>query len=342
MPTNRNALIRYKTIDKCLQNRFRKWTLEDLIDVVSETLYEYEGIDKGISKRTIQTDIQVMRSDRLGYNAPIVVKDKKFYTYEDPKYSITNIPLTNQDLNHLTEAVEFLKQFQGFSHFKALGGMVQKLEDHIYASKQKKRSVIDFDVNPNLKGLDYLDHIYKAIIKKQVLKISYQAFDANQASGVEFHPYLLKEYNNRWYMLGRKSSHSSIVNYALDRIQHLEILPGKYYLENDSFDPETYYRDVIGVTVKKEMQIEEVIFRVDEKNAQYIMTKPIHASQKRIGSDSKGVTFQLTIKINFEIERIFLGFGKDLEILSPDKLRKSIATNLNGALKNYPEMPLGN
>ena len=49
MPANRNALIRYKTIDKCLQNRYRTWTLNDLIDACSDALYEYEGIDKGIS-----------------------------------------------------------------------------------------------------------------------------------------------------------------------------------------------------------------------------------------------------------------------------------------------------
>lgn len=335
MPTNRNALIRYKTIDKCLQNRFRKWTLENLIEAVSEALYEYEGIDKGISKRTIQSDIQIMRSDKLGYNAPIVVVDKKYYTYDDPKYSITNIPLTNQDLSHLTEAVEFLKQFQGFSHFKALGGMVQKLEDHIYASQQKKHSVIDFDTNPNLKGLEFLDQIYQAIIKKQVLKVSYQSFDSKQPSEVEFHPYLLKEYDNRWYMLGRKGGQPKIINYALDRIKHLEVLSQKYYLENESFDPESYYKDVIGVTIRNDMEREKILFKVDKRNAQYLTTKPIHFSQRLVSSDLEDVTFSLDLKINFEIERIFLGFGKDLEIIEPKHLRDTIANNLKQAILNY-------
>nr|MBX2840503.1 phytanoyl-CoA dioxygenase [Flammeovirgaceae bacterium] len=98
MPVNRNALIRFKTIDKCLQNHYRKWTLDDLIDACSEALYEYEGIDKGVSKRTVQADIQMMRSDKLGYNAPIIVEERKYYAYEDKEYSITNIPLTDQDL----------------------------------------------------------------------------------------------------------------------------------------------------------------------------------------------------------------------------------------------------
>ncbi|MFN5648878.1 MAG: WYL domain-containing protein, partial [Sphingobacteriales bacterium] len=117
MPANRNALIRYKTIDQCLRNRRKRWTLEMLLDAVSDALYEYEGIDKGISRRTIQGDIQMMRSDKLGYNAPIIIKDRKYYTYEDPEYSITNKPLSEQDLHRINEAVEMLRQFKGFAHF---------------------------------------------------------------------------------------------------------------------------------------------------------------------------------------------------------------------------------
>ena len=99
MPLNRFALIRYKTIDQCLQNRFRRWTLDDLIEACSDALYEHEGVNKRVGLRTIQSDIQVMRSDKLGYNAPIKVVDKKYYTYGDPNYSIKNIPLSKQDLN---------------------------------------------------------------------------------------------------------------------------------------------------------------------------------------------------------------------------------------------------
>lgn len=77
MAQTKNALIRYKTIDKCLQNNYRQWTLDDLIEAVSEALFEYEGKENSVSKRTLQLDIQMMRSEKLGYNAPIVVYDKK-------------------------------------------------------------------------------------------------------------------------------------------------------------------------------------------------------------------------------------------------------------------------
>ena len=92
MPANKHALIRYKTIDRCLRNRYRKWTLEDLIEACSKALYEAEGISKGISMRTVQGDIQMMRSNKLGYNAPIEVYDLKYYRYADDKYSIMNMP----------------------------------------------------------------------------------------------------------------------------------------------------------------------------------------------------------------------------------------------------------
>ena len=97
MPANKNALIRYKTIDRCLRNRYRRWTIEDLVDACSDALYDMEGIRKGISLRTVQGDIQIMRSDKLGYNAPIEVYDRIYYRYADPQYSITEMPLSEED-----------------------------------------------------------------------------------------------------------------------------------------------------------------------------------------------------------------------------------------------------
>lgn len=105
MPANKNALIRYKTIDNCLRNRYRRWTLEDLVGACSDALYDMEGICKGISVRTVQGDIQMMRSDKLGYNAPIEVYDHKYYRYADEDYSIANMPLSQNDYNVMQEAV---------------------------------------------------------------------------------------------------------------------------------------------------------------------------------------------------------------------------------------------
>lgn len=109
MPANKNALIRYKTIDNCLRNKYRRWTIDNLVDACSDALYDMEGISKGVSLRTVQADLQIMRSDKLGYNAPIEVYDGKYYRYADPNYSIFDMPLSENDYEIMKEAVERLK-----------------------------------------------------------------------------------------------------------------------------------------------------------------------------------------------------------------------------------------
>ena len=109
MPANKNALIRYKTIDNCLRNKYRRWTLDDLVDACCDALYDMEGITKGVCARTVQMDIQIMRSDKLGYNAPIEVYDRIYYRYADPEYSITDMPLTLEDCKLIKEAIVLLK-----------------------------------------------------------------------------------------------------------------------------------------------------------------------------------------------------------------------------------------
>jgi hypothetical protein len=190
MPVNRNALIRYRTIDKCLQNRRKKWTIETLMDACTEALYEYEGIDRPISLRTVRLDLQAMRSDKLGYNAPIVVIDKKYYSYEHDDYSIANSPLTSQDLNVLQEVTHLLKQFKGFSHFNEVTEMVNKLEDKIYSEQFQQPSVIDFEKNDLLTGIEWLDVLYKYIINQATLQLTYQSFKARTANDIVFYPLL--------------------------------------------------------------------------------------------------------------------------------------------------------
>ncbi|MDY4852733.1 MAG: hypothetical protein SO188_07875 [Prevotella sp.] len=110
MPANKNALIRYKTIDNCLRNRYRRWTLDDLVEACCDALYDMEGITKGVCARTVQMDIQIMRSDKLGYNAPIEVYDRIYYRYADPDYSITEMPLSIEDCKLIKEAIILLEK----------------------------------------------------------------------------------------------------------------------------------------------------------------------------------------------------------------------------------------
>ena len=200
MPVNKNALIRYKTIDNCLRNKYRRWTLEDLVEKCSEVLYEMEGIKKGVSVRTIQGDIQMMRSDKLGYNAPIEVYEQKYYRYSDKDYSITQMPLTQNDFELMQEAVDMLRELKDFKQFNAISDIVSRLQENLAITKHNKRPIIHFDNVKDLKGIELLNPLYNYISHKQTIKITYQSFSSNKLIEYILFPYLLKEFRNRWFI----------------------------------------------------------------------------------------------------------------------------------------------
>ncbi len=335
MPVNRNALIRYRTIDSCLQNRYKKWTLDDLIAACADALYEYQGINTGVSRRTVQADMEIMRSNKLGYEAPIIVVDKKYYTYADKSYSITNIPLNNHDMQVLGEVTSLLQQFKGFNHFADLSEMVSKLEDKIYTQKTLSPPVIDFEKNDNLKGLEWIEVIRKAIVAKNTLWVTYQSFKAREANAFCFSAYLLKEYRNRWFALGQSHRNNSpLLTLALDRIQAIEVHEDAYR-ENNIINLATYYSDVLGVTKSPNQHDCEVVFWIDADNAPYVITKPLHPTQKLLSQDDTGKIFSIRVIPNFELERELLGFGAKLKVLGPRPLVKRIKEQLLTALDHY-------
>jgi len=337
MAQNKNALIRYKTIDKCLQNRYRKWTLDDLIDACSDMLYEYEGRMINVSKRTIQLDIQMMRSDKLGYNAPIIVYDKKYYTYEEEDYSITNIPITENDMHVLSESVEMLKQFKDFSLFSELGGIIQRLEDKVHTEKTQQAPIIYLEKNESLKGLEHLDVLYQSILKKMVLKLHYQSFKARQEAIYHLHPYILKEFNNRWFLVGKMVSDPRIMTLALDRINTIEYDLKTDYI-NNNFNGDEYYKNTIGVTVLNDKQLIDVILKIDRRNAPYVLTKPFHHSQELIEQhEDRSITIKMRVHHNYEFERLILGFGQSIKVIQPRNLKRRIKYYLKLALEQYDE-----
>lgn len=334
MATNKLALIRYKTIDNCLRNRFRKWTLEDLMEKVSDALYEYEGISSGVSKRTIQGDIQIMRSDKLGYNAPIAIVDRKFYTYTDSDYSITNSPITDSDMEKMKEIVSVLKHLNGFSYFDEMSDMIAKLENNLYKSADKKKNYIQFENNARLKGLEHINLLYQAILHKIPLLIAYQSFRALQPRQEIYYPYLLKEYRNRWFLLARPKK-GLLVTMALDRIVAFYELPKESFLEYEGIDFDCYFENLIGVTKSERDRAQKVILQFDKPNAPYVLTKPIHHSQTVLHEDEEGIMVSIDVILNFELEREILGFGECVKVLAPRNLVSRIKKRIAKAGNQY-------
>jgi predicted DNA-binding transcriptional regulator YafY len=335
MPVNRNALVRYRTIDKCLKNRRRTWTIEDLIQACSEALYEYEGIDKELSMRTLRLDLHAMRSGKLGYEAPIVVTNKKYYSYEDPSFSITNIPLTEQDLHTLKQVSQLLHQFKGFSHFSEMNELISKLDDKIYSEQFQRTPIIDFEKNELLTGMQWLEVLHKAVASETTVVLTYQSFKARNPSDIIFYPYLLKEYRNRWFVLGIKKQGKEIVTFALDRIQQITFPEKEPYRTHKNFNPYEYFQPIIGVTRNSGENAVTVQFLANPYHAPYIKTKPLHSSQQLIEERKEGMVFSIFVIPNFELERELIGYGEGIKVLSPNSLVRRIRKKVEHMLTLY-------
>ena len=335
MSINKLALIRYRTIDECLRNRLRKWTLEDLIEKVADVLYECEGITSGVSKRTLQADIQLMRSNKLGYNAPIIVTDKKFYSYEDPKYSITQAPINNKDVEKMKEIVGVLKQFNGFNYFDEMSEMIAKLENNLYKSTHRDGDYIQFENNQQLKGLQHINPLYQAILHKRPLLVEYKSFKAAQSQKNIYYPYLLKEYRNRWFLITRAQNGKSLTTLALDRIMVFQELPGEPFDPHRGIGFDRYFSDLIGVTKSEKDRPHKVILLIDKSNAPYVLTKPLHSSQSVLKEDEAGLLLRIDVVLNFELEREILGFGECMKVIAPRLLASRIKRRLETARQSY-------
>lgn len=333
MPVNKNALIRYKRIDQCLCNRYRKWTLDDLVEECAEALYEYEGIRRGVSVRTVQGDIQMMRSEKLGYEAPIEVYEHKYYRYSDPEYSITKLPISQNDIKTMKEAVDMLRQFEDFDHFTEMSDMVGRLQDNLSIVNGKK-SIVDFERNSNLRGLKFLNPLYNYISNRIVITIKYKSYSSKIAKSLTVHPHLLKEYRNRWFLFCTTNWNRKVINLALDRMEKIDEEVHIPYRDNREFNSEDYFKNIIGVS--KVGYVEKIEFQVSKEQVGYISTKPLHRSQViKETRDDGSVVFEMAIEPNVEFYQLMMGLSDSVKILSPQSVVEEMLRRLRKAIGLY-------
>lgn len=341
MPINKNASYRYRLIDQCLSNQGRHWTLKSLHHYISEKLieeFDARANEKGmaISERQLLDDIALMRKDPpQGYAAPIVRRKGQIY-YDDASFSISESPLNKQDLEAIQEALMLLKQFSVFPHYRELNQVVHKFKMRVnqFEGRTGGDNIIQFEQNETLKGINLLEPIYNCIRGQKPIMLVYQPFQLEIPIRTVFHPYLLKEYNNRWFLFGWDQGEKAIRNYPLDRIESFEPTAGNWYQSPD-FDPEKYFKNIYGVSLMEEEQLEEILLKATVEQAKYIKTKPIHPSQEIISNNESGVVFSLRLIPNYELESLILSFGDKVKVLAPERLARKLADRLERAGRQY-------
>lgn len=278
----------------------------------------------------------MMRSDKLGYNAPIEVYEHKYYRYADKDYSITDMPLSQNDYEVMQEAVDMLRQLQDFDQFSEMSDVVSRLQDKLSISQNNRKPIIHFDNVPDLKGLKLLNPLYNYIAHKQTLRIMYQSFSARQPHEYILCPYLLKEFRNRWFLFGSQFKNMKLLNLPLDRIEAYEVMDKLQYRDNPAFDTEHFFDDVIGVSKNIGDKAHHIVFWASPRQSKYISTKPLHPSQQLVQRHEDGsCTFSMDVVINRELYSVLMSYGAGICVLEPKKSARFMAENLENLVKQY-------
>ncbi len=335
MATNKHAIVRYRTIDRCLKDRDRSWTWQDLRDACEAAIEETTGRHAVISERTLKYDIAAMRSnDILGYYAPIRYDRKeKTYYYSDLKYSLTETPITKKDKRDLNSALQLLQQFIGQSHLMGLQTILTKLHNSIDRYDSENTKFIQFDHPLESKDQRWLYGLYQAILQKQCVNIVYHPFGKSRSTR-RVSPYLLKEYKRRWYLISFDHLKKAIRVYALDRIEDLSPSLDQYHLD-DEFHVEDYFRDIVGVSLLRDKEVVKIHIQVFGRQVDYFLTQPLHASQRIIERKDNSTIFEIRVRINIELIRELLSYGASVRVISPDLLVSQIREELVKQLNHY-------
>lgn len=330
MATNKNARLRYEALDKCFSNFSRKFFIEDLQEACARYLFQ-EGCDHTeVSKSQIYADIRFMKNSP-SMAAPIKAQwdgQRRYYRYTEEGFSI--VDLTDEELTELETTVKMLASFKGMPQFDWMFDIVNKLKKK-YKVRGEAKSFLSFDSNIDLQGLDNFKAIFGYIANEQPIAIVYEPFNKPQFTAV-LHPYFLKQYNNRWFLLGLNDEFKKISVFAIDRIISIEPAQAKFIPDHYIVDPEDYFYNVIGVTIPKEQNPVNVVLRFSEHRYPYVKAKPIHATQR---INDQECTVAINVVLNKELVSTILSFGDDVEVVEPEQLRNDVATILLSSCKKY-------
>ena len=333
MPQNKEAYTRYRIINSILVHH-KGATLKELRRACENTL------DKSVSERTIKTDIEAMRFDPvLGFEAPIVYnRGEGKYHYNRKDYSIDRFTLKEEEVQSLIYASMILEQFRKVKILEKVSGTVQKIAEHLKFQRAVKTNelsdYVDFEKVSEMPGIEFLDPLLDAILHKTVIRLTYQAFEKPRAYTHTFHPYLLKEYRNRWYIFGYNEYWNGLRIYGLDRVKSIENESSKEFRKPE-IPPKEYFRNIIGVTRFEGTEPEKIRLKFTNHQAPYIKTQPWHESQKVEDHTDDYTIITLNVHPSPELEILILGMHSEVEVLEPEGFRERIKEMILKANRKY-------
>ena len=349
MPVNKDAMARYRIIDRMLADPHKDYTTKDIEKAV---LLECPKV----SPRMIQKDIKALE-DEFGKELVRNAGGRGTVKYKDQSEPLFYQELTSDEEEILREALRSLGQFEGLENFSWLEILRKKLE---MSEEKEERPVISFYRNDLLRLHDnLLGQLYSAISRRKVIRFGYRRFaDKEQPyQQITVYPYQLRQYNNRWFLIcnpvGNKEypfDPKLIYNYALDRMDgKVEDMDGMPFIDTP-IDIDARFDEVIGVTFREDVELEPIVFAVKPYSIDYVLTKSIHSSQDEISPEAEKELkkkypqlkdckfFVVYCRPNYELYSRFASFGDAVVVIEPLSIRERIAKMFSAAADNYASL----
>jgi predicted DNA-binding transcriptional regulator YafY len=192
---------------------------------------------------------------------------------------------------------------------------------------------IQFEKSTVSLGNEHLTPLLEHIKSRKSVRIHYRKFSDDVLNEYELHPYLLKEYHNRWYLVAFNPKRNAIRTFGLERIEKVETAERKFTLEK-SFDPDLFFKHTIGITERSEKP-EKIELRFESSIGKYLETQPIHPSQETSKRDGSYVYLSLHVLITNELINLILSYGHQVKVIKPQKLATQIHQELEQSLRLY-------
>ncbi|MFN8777603.1 MAG: helix-turn-helix transcriptional regulator [Flavobacteriales bacterium] len=336
MPANKYALLRYRVIDRCLNDRRQPYpSREYLREACEEALY---GLGSArISLSTVDKDIRAMREEEeLGYHAPIAFdRENGGYFYTEEGYSISQLALGEEDLEALRFAAAILRQFRDIPMLETYQNAVDKISSRLMISPRPDDDslgrFIQFEQSTTSGGYEYLGPLLSMIRHQLQCQVVYRSFRDDVEKSYLVYPLLLKEYSNRWYLVAHVPERSGRLTFGLERMLSIRGLEEGFERPAD-FDPEHFFQHSIGITETKAPP-ETVVLRCRPVAGRLLKTQPFHSSQEVLEETDAHIRLRFTAIPSPELYARILSFGSGVQVESPPAMAEYIRKEWQEALE---------
>lgn len=192
---------------------------------------------------------------------------------------------------------------------------------------------ISFEHQGAMKGIENLKSFLFAVRNSRKIKFDHANFETGKLRTYSMKPYLLKEYQSRWYIVGILDSMSQFRTFGIDRVQNPKVLPEKFK-RDENLNPADLFENVVGL-IYGSGKPEEVLISSTPFQAKYLKSLPLHKSQTVVKENDKEVVFRLKVVPNFELRQKILMLGDQVKVLEPRWFGKEVKLAIKNSLNKY-------